>query len=37
VQGDHVSRSYYVWVAIYVALIICFYVALKKSNKKALS
>lgn len=32
-QGAHISKSYYCWIAIYVVLILCFYLALKKSKK----
>lgn len=36
-QGNHISRSYYVWVAIYAVLIVCFYIAKQKKKKEICS
>ncbi len=34
VNHQHISKSYFVWIAIYVVLMICFYVAEKKKKKE---
>lgn len=31
-QGNHISRSYYVWIAIYAVLIVCFWIAKQKKK-----
>lgn len=33
-QGIHISRSYYVWIAIYAVLIVCFFFAKQKKKKE---
>lgn len=36
IAGDHISKSYYVWIAIYAAIALMFYIV-KNNKKKALS
>ncbi|MFR5875736.1 MAG: hypothetical protein ACLUFN_04530 [Eubacterium sp.] len=33
-QGNHISRSYYVWLVIYALLIACFWIAKQKKKKE---
>ena len=34
VRGEHISKSYFVWIGIFVALMICFAVAVKQKSKQ---
>lgn len=34
IAGEHISKSYYVWIALFAALIICFIIATKVKEKK---
>ena len=34
IAHEHISKSYYVWIALYVVLMICFFVAEKKKKKE---